>query len=995
MNEKKYSLLNNVFFLLRMIRKYLPMSFVFVIIDIPLAVFMDYVGVRIPNLIVGMIQGYSVSVGMVAALGIASVLAAVTLQYGNRMVSAQAPQLCAKLDLKLFEKYMTCSYEKLEDADFTAHYKEADGYLADDNHFLSEAAMHIIEIGSGALGIILYFAILVGLPKWVLAVLIVGTVVELLISKNAETERKKRQETIGKLTRKVDYMNKTAADVRSAKDIRIFDMIPWLEKKFAEVMDRFHIENTQVEKQRIRIAGIRAGIGGILEILTGILLVVFVLQEKLSLAEYILYVGAIRSFSMWSFQFGTLVQNFYRMNGDLSRIRSFIDEEETTQSNVKPDTHSIASRRSNVLPVNAAEIKFDHISKIEFSHVFYRYPKSDRWIVKDLSFVIEEGEKIALVGMNGAGKTTMIKLLCGLLIPTRGTIRINGVSSTDIKREDYYRLFSTVFQDIHLFPASIQRNIVCRDDQIDQVRFEDAVKKSGMDEVAQKFRDGLNTLLVAEVDEEAVNLSGGQVQKLMLARAIYKNAPILLLDEPTAALDPIAEKDIYLQYNEMTEGKMSIFISHRLASTVFCDRIFFMKNGIISEEGTHEEPDTLALAKTYEGEIYALPKFQGKWPDCNGVMFINKTWLDNLGLDVPTTLGELKDVLVAFRDNDANGNGDASDEIPMDFNGWFSGAYSLTNLIGSYGIQLTNWGTDGYFVEDGQVKNYAVDERYKALISYLADLYSEGLINENAITNDYSMFQSLSRGDENGDALVGVVLGWEETDKFGPTLHDQYVPCGPFADDVDDLGTDEPRWTYDYSGLNMSSNRICMSASCANPEAAMKFMNEFYDSEVSVQVLFGGITDGCVEKTGDDSYKVLDPLDPNTDSGTWKWTSSMADNGPMYIRRATTIDMAQDMTYALEEREQYKEALARIDMDNEYYPQMLMKYTSDDQNAMAVTQANVTNVTDAYWGLWLTGQSNIEDDWDSYVEEVNAAGLQDILAIRQASYDSYKENSAE
>lgn len=585
MNEKKYSLLNNVFFLLRMIRKYLPMSFVFVIIDIPLAVFMDYVGVRIPNLIVGMIQGYSVSVGMVAALGIASVLAAVTLQYGNRMVSAQAPQLCAKLDLKLFEKYMTCSYEKLEDADFTAHYKEADGYLADDNHFLSEAAMHIIEIGSGALGIILYFSILIRLPKWVLAVLITGTIVELLISRNAENERKKRQETIGRLTRKADYMNKTAADVRSAKDIRIFGMIPWLEEKFTAVLDRFHIENTQVEKQRIRIAGIRAGISGVLEILTGILLAVFVLQEKLSLAEYILYVGAIRSFSMWSFQFGTLMQNFYRMNGDLSRIRSFIDGEETIQSN----TQTQVNKQSNRSIVNTTRMKFDHVSKIEFSHVFYRYPKSDRWIVKDLSFVIEDGEKIALVGMNGAGKTTMIKLLCGLLIPTKGTIRINGVSSTDISREDYYRLFSTVFQDIHLFPASIQKNIVCSDEQIDPIRFDDAVKKSGMDQVAQKFRDGLNTLLVAEVDENAVNLSGGQVQKLMLARAIYKNAPILLLDEPTAALDPIAEKNIYLQYNEMAEGKVSVFISHRLASTVFCDRIFFMKNGIIAEEGTHEE----------------------------------------------------------------------------------------------------------------------------------------------------------------------------------------------------------------------------------------------------------------------------------------------------------------------------------------------------------------------------------------------------------------------
>lgn len=585
MNDKKYSLSNNVFFLLRMIRKYLPMSFVFVIIDIPLAVFLDYVGVRIPNLIVGMIQGCSVSVGIIVAFGIASVVAVVILQYGNRMVSAQAPQLCAKLDLKLFEKYMTCSYEKMEDADFTAHYKEADGYLADDNHFLSEAAMHIIEIGSGALGIILYFSILIRLPKWVLAVLITGTIVELLISRNAENERKKRQETIGRLTRKADYMNKTAADVRSAKDIRIFGMIPWLEEKFTAVLDRFHIENTQVEKQRIRIAGIRAGISGVLEILTGILLAVFVLQEKLSLAEYILYVGAIRSFSMWSFQFGTLMQNFYRMNGDLSRIRSFIDGEETIQLN----TQTQVNKQSNRSIVNTTGMKFDHVSKIEFLHVFYRYPKSDRWIVKDLSFVIENGEKIALVGMNGAGKTTMIKLLCGLLIPTKGTIRINGVSSTDISREDYYRLFSTVFQDIHLFPASIQRNIVCSDEQIDPIRFDDAVKKSGMDQVAQKFRDGLNTLLVAEVDADAVNLSGGQVQKLMLARAIYKNAPILLLDEPTAALDPIAEKNIYLQYNEMAEGKVSVFISHRLASTVFCDRIFFMKNGIIAEEGTHEE----------------------------------------------------------------------------------------------------------------------------------------------------------------------------------------------------------------------------------------------------------------------------------------------------------------------------------------------------------------------------------------------------------------------
>ncbi|MCC8100937.1 MAG: substrate-binding domain-containing protein [Clostridiales bacterium] len=408
-----------------------------------------------------------------------------------------------------------------------------------------------------------------------------------------------------------------------------------------------------------------------------------------------------------------------------------------------------------------------------------------------------------------------------------------------------------------------------------------------------------------------------------------------------------------------------------------------------------EQPDTKVLAQTYEGNIYALPKFQGKWPDTNTVLFINQNWLDNLGLEAPTTLTELKDVLIAFRDNDANGNGDSTDEIPLDFNAygtnaWFGSAYSLRNLIGSWGIQITNWGTDGYFAEDGEVKCYAIDERYKAFIKYCADLYSEGLINVDAITNDYSMFQSLSRGDENGDAIVGCVFGWEETDKFGPTLYEQYVPVGPFVNDYDvEAGTYEPRWAYDFSGLNMSSNRICMSAACSNPEAAMRFMDQFYDSEVSVQVLFGGISDGCVEKTGDNSYKVLDPLDPDTDSGTWKWTSTMADNGPMYIREDTEIEMAQDMTYALEERVQYEEALSLVD-DTNYYPQMFMKYTSEDDNTMALLQANVTNIIDNYWALWMTGESNIDDDWDSYVESVYAAGLTDILAIRQEAFDRYR-----
>ncbi len=402
-----------------------------------------------------------------------------------------------------------------------------------------------------------------------------------------------------------------------------------------------------------------------------------------------------------------------------------------------------------------------------------------------------------------------------------------------------------------------------------------------------------------------------------------------------------------------------------------------------------EEPDELVLAKTLEGKLFGVPKFQGKWPGTNGVLFINKEWLDKLGLEMPKTFTELEQVLIAFKKDDPNGNGQA-DEVPLDFNGWFGSAYSVSNMIGSLGIQLTNWAYDGYFAENGEVKNFAVDERYKLLMKYLAKLYSEGLINENAITNDYSMFQSLSRGNENGEAIVGVVYGWEETDKFGVNLASQYVALPPLDYDIDvPAGTYDTRWTYDYSGLNMSTNRVCMSSKCANKEAAMKFIDQFYTQAGSVQVLFGGISDGNVSEIGDNAYKVNDPKDPAVDPGTWKWTYSFADNGPMYIRRSTTIEMTADMDNALRDREAYNDTLAKVS-DDDYYPQMFMKYTEEEQNEMAVAQANITNVTDNQWGLWLVGDEDVDATWDAYVENVNAAGLPRVLEIRQKAFDSYR-----
>ena len=227
----------------------------------------------------------------------------------------------------------------------------------------------------------------------------------------------------------------------------------------------------------------------------------------------------------------------------------------------------------------------------------------------DLSFRIRPGERIALVGMNGAGKTTCVKLLCGLLEPTSGEIRLNGVSSWRFDRSDYFRLFSTVFQEICPFASSIRENVTCvAAGQEDAQRLDACLRLADLDERVKRLTHGVDTLLVKELDAEAVNLSGGEQQRLLLARALYKSAPVLVLDEPTAALDPIAEAEIYEGFRAMVQGKGALYISHRLSSCRFCDVIAVFEGGRLVQKGSHEE-----LLSQPEGEYARLWQAQAQW----------------------------------------------------------------------------------------------------------------------------------------------------------------------------------------------------------------------------------------------------------------------------------------------------------------------------------------------------------------------------------------------
>ena len=212
------------------------------------------------------------------------------------------------------------------------------------------------------------------------------------------------------------------------------------------------------------------------------------------------------------------------------------------------------------------------------------------------------GENLAIVGLNGAGKTTLVRLICGLLDPTEGRILLNGTDVRLFNRSELYQLFSTVFQQFSVLDVTVAENIAQTSENIDYEKLKRCTEEAGIDKFIEELPQGIDTHVGKNVYLDGILCSGGQLQRLMLARALYKDGAILVLDEPTAALDPIAENDIYMKYHEMTNGKTSIFISHRLASTRFCDRIIFMQNGEIYEEGTHEsllEKDG-AYAKLFE-----------------------------------------------------------------------------------------------------------------------------------------------------------------------------------------------------------------------------------------------------------------------------------------------------------------------------------------------------------------------------------------------------------
>ena len=255
--------------------------------------------------------------------------------------------------------------------------------------------------------------------------------------------------------------------------------------------------------------------------------------------------------------------------------------------------------KADVLKKDTLEIVFDHVS--------FRYPHTEKNVFTDLNFTIHAGERLAIVGVNGAGKSTLVKLMTGLFAPTEGHIYMNGVDITEIKKEELYELCSAVFQEVNILAFSIRENVGCQICDVDDARVQTALDKVGLWKKVEGFEAGLDQMMLKVIDENGTDFSGGERQKLSIARGLYKDAPMVIMDEPTAALDALAEAEIYENFSSLVEGKTAVYISHRLASTRFCDKIALFDADGLEEYGSHEE----LMEK--KGKYYDMFVVQGKY----------------------------------------------------------------------------------------------------------------------------------------------------------------------------------------------------------------------------------------------------------------------------------------------------------------------------------------------------------------------------------------------
>lgn len=560
---------------------------------------------------------------LVAILAVANMLQAALKAYMRRM---QGP-FEDDFNLRLLKKRLRVDYEILESRQFNEDAHAVYDSLYRPHSVVRDSSLIWQQSLTAAGGLLLYGLILLRQSLLVPLLVLIPALLVFLLKRKAMRRDQELRPAADEAARKMRYVEERGWDLRAGKDIRMYDLGGWLlgilrrEQKTGETNVRLW-ENGYFAANLcdallcfVRDAG--AYVYFILQIVQG----------TLPVSDFVWYISVVASCQQAC---SALLENgelLGRLSFDYSRLRLFLEAGEgdifqgtgVEEESGKNGAEAEGKERKTGFD-SAAPSRTKKAVGIELEHVSFTYPGSRVPTLKDLNLTIRPGEKIALVGLNGAGKSTLVKLLCGLYRPTSGTIRVGGRPLSSFGREEYFSMIAAVFQDVKLLPLTIAQNVASDNgDGIDRQRVRQCLALAGLGEMVDGLPKKEDMPLGRGVLDDGIELSGGERQKVWMARAFYKEAPILILDEPTAALDPLAEQEIYEKYVQMSEGRTSLFISHRLASTRFCDRIWLMENGRITEQGNHEElmEKKGAYARLFEvqGKYYRKEESGKEWDE--------------------------------------------------------------------------------------------------------------------------------------------------------------------------------------------------------------------------------------------------------------------------------------------------------------------------------------------------------------------------------------------
>lgn len=573
--EKKYNLFTNILYVYKGVAKHKPYLIALLFVSIISTAGSKFVGLFLSKYIIEFIcDGMTVDklIEMVLLLSVLNILFMLGQNAVNYGKEPAAFYVRPMFMLERNKKHIGMFYENLECKEILDVIEKSRKSTNWVETGIEGLIRYTIVICSDIFTCIVAMVIMCQMSTYMIfVVIILGVLSYFSMDKAAKKDKYLTNDSVSHKNRKKDYFNRISRDFSYGKDIRLYHVQQKLLKTQLELNEELHL-NVCKARNGWRKSGIFTGTLDMLrEGVMYIGLVFAILRKGLLISDFTLYVGCVRQFAETFHN----VMNIYAMMRQCNRevndyrtLNEFIDEQETTGVDIE----------------NAKDYE------IRFENVSFAYPGTDKLALKNVDLTITPKQKLAIVGLNGAGKTTFVKLLLKLYEPTSGRILINGVDIKNYNTRSYYKLFAPVFQDMECYAFTLAENVSMKPEDItDKKLVNECIRKAGLGNKFDEWKNGVDTNILKIMHNDGVILSGGERQKLALARALYKNAPIVVLDEPTAALDAMAESKMYEDFDNLVSGKMAIYISHRLASTRFCDVIAMFEDGELVEYGNHNE----------------------------------------------------------------------------------------------------------------------------------------------------------------------------------------------------------------------------------------------------------------------------------------------------------------------------------------------------------------------------------------------------------------------